>query len=152
MRWLLVFALTMFPPMPVQAAGPKLSYQLECLALNVYWEADANDTTDQIAIAYVTLNRVRADGFPDSVCAVVHQGGEAPRYGCQFHWWCDGLSDEPRNPARWEAALAAARAAMARAAPDPTNGAKWFHNHSVSPAWASSLKRTARTSGHVFYK
>jgi spore germination cell wall hydrolase CwlJ-like protein len=150
-RWLLALALALLP-MPAPAAGPQLSYALECLALNVYWEAHASDATDQLAVAYVTLNRVRADGFPDSVCEVVHQGGERPRYGCQFHWWCDGRSDEPTNESRWQAALAAARAAMARTAPDPTHGAKWFHNHTVTPDWAGRKQRTAQTSGHFFYK
>jgi spore germination cell wall hydrolase CwlJ-like protein len=151
MRWLPLLALLLLAP-PAQAAGPRLSYALECLALNVYFEADAGLPADQLAVAYVTLNRVRAEGFPGSVCEVVHQGGERPRYGCQFHWWCDGLPDVPANEARWQAALAAARAAMARTAPDPTGGALWFHNHTVTPDWAARKTRTAVIGGHSYYK
>lgn len=150
MHWLLLALLAW--PTSAPAAGPRLSYALECLALNVYWEADANLPEDQLAVAYVTLNRVRADGFPGSVCEVVHQGGETPHHGCQFHWWCDGLSDEPTNEVRWQAALAAARAAMARTKPDPTDGALWFHNHTVTPGWAAAKTRTTVIGDHSYYK
>ena len=58
--------------------------ELECLALNVYFEARSEPSEGQLAVAYTTLNRVADTQFPDSVCEVVQQGGEAKLHKCQF--------------------------------------------------------------------
>ena len=133
-------------------AKPRLSYALECLALNVYWEADPALPKDQLAVAYVTLNRVRHKSFPNSVCEVVHQGGERPVGGCQFHWWCDGRPDTPTDEAKWQSSLRAARTAMARRKPDPTRGALYFHNATVTPDWAKAKRKTVRIGSHSYYR
>lgn len=147
-----LLALAVLLPAAPATAAPRLSYALECLALNVYWEADPALPQDQLAVAYVTLNRVRDGRFPGSVCAVVHQGGERPLHGCQFNWWCDGRPDRPTDAAKWRAALKAARTAMARRRPDPTRGALYFHNASVRPAWAAAKRHTAHIGSHSYYK
>lgn len=128
------------------------SRELQCLALNIYWEAGTESRRGKLAVAHVTLNRVQDGGFPDSVCGVVKQGGEKPRHGCQFHWWCDGRSDVPDDASRWEESLEAARAALKGEAADPTAGALFFHNTSVRPAWQSEHSLTARIGNHLFYR
>ena len=50
--------------------------ELHCLALNNYFEARGESTTGQRAVANVVLNRVKHKGFPDTICAVVKQGGK----------------------------------------------------------------------------
>ena len=47
---------------------------LFCLALNVYHEAKNQSLIGQIAVAQVTMNRVRDDRYPSTVCEVVKQG------------------------------------------------------------------------------
>ena len=66
------------------------------------------------AVASVVLNRVAHPQFPDTVCAVVTQGGEDPP--CQFSWWCDGKSDRPTEPHAWRLAqqIAQGRPGQAR--------------------------------------
>ena len=71
-----------------------LETALMCLALNIYFEARSEPIQGQIAIAEVTLNRVASANFPNDVCSVVLQDNNS---GCQFSWWCDGKSDEPRE-------------------------------------------------------
>jgi spore germination cell wall hydrolase CwlJ-like protein len=133
-------------------AGPAEYGSLECMALNVYWEARSESRSDQRAVAHVTLNRMRSSEFPDTVCDVVHQGGEDELYGCQFHWWCDGKVDEPQNPIAWQMAIEVARRVLAGNDPDSTDGALFFHNDDVSPEWASARVRTVQIGTHIFYR
>ena len=81
---------------------PPTVSELDCLALNIYWEARSEPRLGQIAVAAVTLNRVADPGFPDTVCSVVRQGEERGRNLCQFSWHCDGLDDRPGNLAAWQ--------------------------------------------------
>ena len=87
-----------------------------CLALALYWEAKTEGPEGMRAVASVVLNRVAHPEFPDTVCAVVTQGGEQPP--CQFSWWCDGRSDQPTDARAWRLARQIAQAALAKAPPD----------------------------------
>ena len=126
--------------------------ELQCLSLNVYWEARARPLEAQRAVAHTTLNRVASADFPGTLCEVVQQGGEATRGGCQFHWWCDGKGDEPQDAAAWCEAVAVAQESAADPAADPTGGALYFHQHSLQPPWAAKLQRLGRIDNHVYYK
>jgi spore germination cell wall hydrolase CwlJ-like protein len=129
-----------------------LAEQLECLALNIYWEARSEPTTGQLAVASVTLNRVAHPRYPDSVCEVVYQGGEGGKKGCQFSWWCDGKPDRPRNAAAWAKAVKIALLAASAELPDPTGGALWYHADYVDPRWARSKLVVARIGRHLFFR
>ncbi len=131
--------------------GAPLDNALDCLALNVYWEARAEPRLGQIAVAAVTLNRVADPAFPDTVCAVVRQGEERGRNLCQFSWHCDGLDDRPRNPAAWLRSLGIAGLALNGRLPDPTNGALWFHSDQVHPNWPE-LTPVAKIGSHIFFR
>jgi len=133
------------PGMPATASA------LDCLALNIYWEARAESRPGQVAVAEVTLNRVADPAFPDTVCAVVRQGEERGRDLCQFSWHCDGLNDRPRNPAAWQDALQLALLALTGRLPDPTDGALWFHSDQVHPDWPE-LAPIVKIGSHIFYR
>ena len=119
-----------------------------CLALALYWEAKTEGPDGMRAVASVVLNRVAHPEFPDTVCAVVTQGGEQPP--CQFSWWCDGRSDQPTDARAWRLARQIAQAALAKAPPDRTRGALFFHNTRHPDALAaqthSARCRSATTS------
>jgi spore germination cell wall hydrolase CwlJ-like protein len=77
------------PEEPVQLQPVLTSYdhrQIRCLAKNVYFEARNEPTLGQIAVAFVTLNRVESRHFPNTVCGVVE---ERTRHICQFSWYCE---------------------------------------------------------------
>ena len=85
-----------------------------CLALNVYFEAGNQPIVGKIAVAQVVMNRGELDEYPDTVCEVIHQGptytnGRGDVYPikwkCQFTWYCDGKSDEPRDKKTYERLL-----------------------------------------------
>ena len=56
-----------------------------CLARNIYFEAGNQPLAGRIAVGQVTINRRNHKLFPNTICAVVHQGGER-KHRCQFSW------------------------------------------------------------------
>ena len=142
--------------LPSQASdrdnAAKMNWQsLRCLALNIYHEARGEPLQGKIAVAHVVLNRVAAQRFPAQICAVVQQGGERRRYRCQFSWWCDGRSDQPRDVAAWRESLLVALLIRRGATDDPTKGALWYHADTVSPYWSKVFKPYKKIGRHIFY-
>lgn len=147
----IVHAETALAALDLPRPTPPPAHELDCLALNIYWEARSESLLGRIAVAAVTLNRVAAPAFPDKVCDVVFQGEELGRNLCQFSWRCDGRTDRPRNLVAWEEARRVARLALAHAVDDPTGGALWYHADHVLPGWAQQMTLRARIGHHLFY-
>jgi spore germination cell wall hydrolase CwlJ-like protein len=124
---------------------------LMCLALNIYFEARSEPIEGQIAIAEVTLNRVTSTNYPNDVCSVVLQENKD---GCQFSWWCDGKSDQPRehNSLRTSKALAELMLNEGRYITVIGNQATHYHSNDVHPYWANDLHKIRRIGKHIFYK
>ena len=134
--------------------------QAKCLADNMYFEARNQGTAGIIAVSNVVLNRVASGMYPNTVCGVVKQGpkykgSDVPvRHKCQFSWFCDGKSDEPRRDSKeWFKAQDYARIVLSgRIALDVTEGATHYHATYVRPAWAKTKTRTTRIERHIFYR
>lgn len=125
--------------------------ELRCLALTIYFEARSESETGQRAVGHVVMNRVADRRYPDSVCEVVHQGGERTRHRCQFSWWCDGQSDEPVNRKAWDKSLRIARKIYFGDLKDTTDGALWYHAVYVKPYWSNILIQGEKIGQHIFY-
>lgn len=139
---------------PTVGYGAKLSdleVQVHCLALNIYWEARSEPLLGKIAVAKVTLNRVKDPAFPDSICDVVRQGEESVLHQCQFSWFCDGRNDVPLNQTAWRHAEQVAHLVVFYGAPDPTRGALWYHADYADPPWTRSMTRTTQIGRHIYY-
>ena len=50
-----------------------LKREMNCLALNVYYESRGETRAGQQAVAKVTLNRVVSSRYPDTICDVVYE-------------------------------------------------------------------------------
>ena len=129
----------------------QLGSEVQCLARTIYFEARGEGEEGQRAVGHVVMNRVASPKYPDSVCAVVHQGGEARRNRCQFSWWCDGRSDEPTDRKSWIRALRLAYEVYLGVSDDPTGGALWYHAVYASPYWKNLLVQGDRIGQHIFY-
>ena len=119
-----------------------------CLALNVYFEARAEDTASQLAVAQVTMNRVKDPRYPNKVCKVVKQKN-------QFSWFWDGKSDKPYERKAWDQALDLAERIIKE--PDQyrvscVSNSTHYHAVYVSPSWAKSFKKYCRVGSHIFYR
>jgi spore germination cell wall hydrolase CwlJ-like protein len=133
-------------PTPAAPAG-----EIECLALNIYFEARGEPEAGQLAVGHVVMNRVSSKRFPGTVCDVVQQGGVLRRHRCQFSWWCDGRSDKPRNERLWEKSGELALNIYWGRSADPTEGALWYHADYVKPAWRKDFERGPKIGRHIFY-
>ena len=132
--------------------------QLSCLALNIYHESRGESIMGQIAVGFVTLNRVASKLYPDTICNVVKQAitrnGKPILNRCQFSWWCDGRSDKPHNKEAWMVSQAIANSVLGaynRDELDITQGSLWYHAAYVNPKWAKNLVQTVRFNDHIFY-
>ena len=97
------------------------------------------------------MNRVMDRRFPGTVCGVIMQGGDKPKRGCQFSWWCDGRDDRPAHQPSWVDSHQIAAMIFAGASKDPTGGALWYHADYVSPAWRRALVPGPKIGQHHFY-
>lgn len=124
--------------------------EIKCLADNIYFEARNESTKGQVAIALVTLNRIKSRKYPNSICKVVWQYK-------QFSWTIDGLSDKPRNMKAYEKAMKISTYIVeskleGRHIPDFTGGATHYHANYVSPYWRHGLIELTSIDTHIFYK
>ena len=137
------------------------SYEVKCLAMNIYHEARSENLAGKYAVADVVLNRVRDDRY---VCGVVYQGEHKPswkdpqvlvpkRNRCQFSWYCDGRSDEATEEDAWEESMAISYKIIQNSRfRGITEGATHYHTTFVSPYWAPTLQQVGTIGSHIFYR
>ena len=135
------------------------SEELECMSKNIYFEAAMESTAGKLAVAQVTMNRVRSTHYPNTVCKVITQGrhyknGFPVKDRCQFSWYCDGkLDDPPTTGSMWRASQEIAKYVLTTPdLKDITDGATHYHaDYISSPRWASPRRRTVEIDTHIFY-
>lgn len=128
---------------PIQAKTPSvrgISHEVQCLAKNIYHEARGESFKGKLAVAVVTINRTRKEGYPDTICGVVYQKG-------QFSWTTQNLKITDYSD--YSDAIAAANMATDNPNILGNFSATHYHNTSVAPAWG--LKRVAKIGKHIFY-
>ena len=134
--------------------------ELECLAKNIYFEARGESLTGKIAVANVTMNRVKHHKYPSTVCGVVTQakwyvnwkGNRLPkRNQCQFSWFCDGKADVPVDMRAYKDSIRVAEVVY-HGYRDLTDGSLFYHSTKVEPYWVTSMVRTKSIGAHVFYR
>jgi len=123
-----------------------------CLQQNIYFEARNQSTIGQVAVAWVTMNRVEAKRYPNTVCGVVWQNK-------QFSWTHDGKSDKPGKSSlekrAWEDAGIVAQVVLldwAREKSSPVKDATMYHADYVSPYWRTAYDLVVTIDNHIFYK
>ena len=134
------------------------SSELECMSKNIYFEAALESTAGKLAVAQVTMNRVKSTNYPNTVCAVITQGkhyasGHPVRDRCQFSWYCDGKGDDPHKGRMWRDSAAVAEYVLSTPTlMDITDGATHYHaNYIDSPRWADPKRKTVAIDTHIFF-
>ena len=87
---------------------------LAALACNIYWEGRNQDAEGMLAIAAVTIWRVRDPYYPDTIADVVWEKNWSRRFERMipmFSWTLDGKRDHPfkNEQAQWDEAWLIAR-------------------------------------------
>ena len=137
---------------------PAAQKEVTCLADNILFEAGYEPEEGQIAVALVTMNRLRSGNYADSVCGVVRQKTGST---CQFSWWCEDkpriasltrkLTDTQLRVYNSIRDLAMFVYLNDEKVEDITRGATYYHADYVKPGWRH-LQKTVKIGRHIFYK
>jgi spore germination cell wall hydrolase CwlJ-like protein len=121
--------------------------ELKCLADNIYYEAGNQSTNGKLAVAAVTINRVKSPKFPKSVCSVVYQKTGRT---CQFSWVCEGKK-RVRSAQQYAESKKVAEKVLLSGANHGILGRNvlFYHADYVNPRW--NLRRVAKIGDHIFY-
>ena len=136
----------------------KQNEELQCLALNIYFETRASSLADAMSVSDVVLNRVNSTKFPNNVCDVVYEGIEKGRHKCQFSWYCDGKSDKiPEFDIDLYNAIFTKATRMIGQynwgnLDDMTKGSTHYHADYVYPEWRQTKTKMITIDNHIFYK
>lgn len=126
----------------------KVMREVECLAKNIYFEAGGEPRSGKIAVAEVTMNRVKSKQFPRTVCGVVYQ---KTRGTCQFSWVCKDGKKVRSNSAWRESLQIAENILISKKKYGIIGNAMYFHADYVEPAWAEEKLLIAQIGRHIFY-
>ena len=162
----LVIRTNVVSPTPVEDPFAK-NNEITCLAKNMYFEARSEGIAGVVATTQVVYNRVDSEEYPNTICEVIEQakisqwwlkekGVIKPiKNKCQFSWFCDGYSDEPKDDKTYSELFSLAEEFVNgdhKNMIDITGGALWYHADYVHPRWANSKEVTAKVGRHIFYK
>ena len=145
--------------------------ELYCMAQNIFFEAGTESYMGKVAVALVTMNRVKDARYPNNICEVVYQGpvreswktqvtpdpDDAIFYPvknrCQFSWYCDGKDDIPTNSVGWrhsqEIAIFVFKLGQWAGL---LEGATHYHADYVNPKWNKKLHLVGQIDRHIFYR
>lgn len=119
--------------------------ELGCLAMNIYHEGRGEPARGRAAIASVTMNRVRSNRYPNTVCEVVWQRK-------QFSWTAVAPRHHVINdPRAWRQALVVAELFLSGAQISLVGDATHYHSVHVQPNWQDESKLVALVGDHIFY-
>lgn len=117
------------------------AYEEDLLARLVEAEANGESYAGKVAVAYVVLNRVDSDGFPDSITEVINQAG-------QFTPVSNGSINKPASADSKRAVKEALVSDRSKGA-----GSLFFYNPKTATSrWLDSKETTIVIGNHVFKK
>jgi spore germination cell wall hydrolase CwlJ-like protein len=127
--------------------------QLDCLAMNIYREAGYEPFEGKVAVAQVTMNRVKDGRFGDDVCGVIFKKNVVmDKVVCQFSWYCDSAAKtRPINQSAYNESMAVAKKVLLEGFKlDILKEALYYHANYVNPRWP--LEKIGSIGNHIFYK
>ena len=125
--------------------------ETECLAKNIYFEANDEPYQGKLAVATVTMNRVKSGRFPHTVCGVVLQKNKE---GCQFSWVCDKKTDIIKNHNSYVKSVEMAEEVLlsSKRSRIISSDTLYYHADYVDPYWAKTKKFLTKIGAHLFYR
>lgn len=121
--------------------------EMQCLAKNIYHEAGVEDRAGKIAVAQVTLNRLRSGKWGNDLCKVVYAKS-------QFSWtmYAKKRNEKPKG----ELWLASVKVAEEFAKGKRVRGLEDSHfyhtNYIAKPQWTRGMQVAHRIGQHIFYR
>ena len=127
--------------------------QLDCLAINIYREAGFENFEGKVAVAQVTMNRVKDGRFGKDVCGVIYNKSVImDKVVCQFSWACDsGAKTRPINPSAYKESYEVAKKVLLEGFQlSVLKDALYYHANYVNPKWP--LEKIGSIGNHIFYR
>lgn len=128
-------------------SGVKVNYtekDLYCLTKNIYYEAGVEDKLGKVAVAQITVNRLKLEYWGNTICKVVY----AP---AQFSWTLKEKLPKP-NPQLWAESKAIAIDVLHG---DRINGltkSLFYHADYIrDPHWVDKKEKVTQIGKHIFY-
>ena len=117
---------------------------VECLTRNIYYEARGEDHRGKYAVAHVTVNRLKAGKWGDTICKVVYARK-------QFSWTLAKKLPRP-NSQVWAESEAIARSVLAGYRVRGLTKSLFYHaTYIKDPKWADTQHEVGQIGNHVFY-
>ena len=117
--------------------------QLECLSLNAYHESKGESDKGTLAVIFTTLNRVKDNRFPKTVCGVVYQKSQ--------HSWTKH-NPKIKEKEQYERAKRLAQEVVDGKHKDVSGGALYFVHVKINRNWLKKLTHTCTIGNHKFFK
>lgn len=128
--------------------------ELDCLSKNIYYEAGTESFEGKVAVAQVTLNRVKSDKFPKDICSVVYERNIVYNTViCQFSWYCDSRAKvKPIHAQTYKESEAVAKKVLLEGfrLEIIKEDTLFYHAEYVNPRWKK--QRVTKIGKHIFYK
>jgi spore germination cell wall hydrolase CwlJ-like protein len=116
---------------------------VECLTKNIYYEAGVENRTGKYAVAHVTVNRLHAKKWGNSLCKVVYAKK-------QFSWTLNKKLPKP-NQQLWEESNQIALEVINGARIRGLENSLYYHADYVKPKWVSQDQYQMTIGHHLFY-
>jgi len=125
---------------------------IECMAWNLYFEVRGGSHKEQIAIAYVPINRIGKPDFGNDICTNVFQYGiHNGQWKHQFSWAGIRLgANWHREDDAWEKMQQLAIDVYHRRVNDSGKGATYFHSVRLQVSWAPKSNKLI-IGQHLFW-
>lgn len=134
------------PPAPVDIAK-----EVNCLALNIYFEAATEPEAGKYGVAHVTMNRRDDPRWPGTVCDVVYENRA-------FSWTITHPNRKPGNNTAWEQAKIVAKRVYfgLDKRRELWRGVTYYHadyvREGIQAAWRRRLVEYVQVGRHIFYR
>ncbi len=119
--------------------------ELNCMALNNYYEAATEGVKGMQAVSQVVMNRMEVNGFPATPCGVIYQRK-------QFSWtFQKTLPKLDIESSKWKQAVHVAKQMyIDNHRVKGLEDALFYHADYVNPKWANVVK-IRKIGAHIFY-
>lgn len=118
----------------------------DCLARNIFFEAGVEDKVGKIAVAQVTINRLKSKKWGKSICDVVYAKAQFSWTKVKKRAWINIKGDS------WEESKQVARQVLDFGyRVKPLKKAMFYHADYVDPNWKDHSKKITQIGRHIFY-
>ncbi len=121
---------------------------MDCLSKNIFHEAGVEDRDGKIAVAQVTLNRVKSGRWGQTICDVVYAKK-------QFSWTMQKKKKwaQPKGKLWRESVAAAYEVVYGGQRIRGLEGSGFYHTDYIeTPYWAKAKKVVIEIGQHIFYQ